>query len=83
MSMKNLGSKLASSVQQIKLKREQEAPATPEKPVAVAKAAAKLDAKVDPKPTAVSVAAKPVAPRAEQQIAASLGTLHPNRVWPD
>ena len=83
MLMKNLGSKLASGVQQIKLKREQESPSTPEKPVAVAKAAAKLEAKMDPQPKAVSVTAKPVAPRAEQQIAASLGTLHPNRVWPD
>ncbi len=83
MSLKNLGSKLASGVHKVKLKREQESAATPKKTVAATKPLVKLAAKPDAHPTPVSVAAKPVAPRTAQQIAASANSLHPDRIWPD
>ena len=83
MSLKNLGSKLASGVQKVKLKREQESPATPKKTVPATKPVVKLAAKPAAHSTPVSVAAKPIAPRATQQTAASLEKLHPSRVWPD
>ena len=88
MSMKSLGSKLASGVHKVKLKREQESPATPKKTVPATKPVVKLAAKPvvqkpEAKSTPVSVAAKPVAPRAAQQTAASLEKLHPSRIWPD
>ena len=71
---KKLGSKLASSVRQVKLQREQ-TPVVPAKTVTPAKTGA---------PSApVAVAAKPVAPRAAQQTAVNLEKLHPSRVWPD
>ena len=71
---KKLGSKLASSVRQVKLQREQ-TPVVPAKTVTPAKARA---------PSApVAVAAKPVAPRVAQQTAVDLEKLHPSRVWPD
>ena len=79
MSMKNLGSKLASGVHKVKLKREQESPATPVKAAPEVKLATKPAAPAMP----VSVAAKPAAPRAVQHTAASLEKLHPSRVWPD
>ena len=80
MSMKNLGSKLASGVHKVKLKREQESPATPEN---TAPATKPVVQKPEAKSTPASVAAKPVAPRAAQQTAASLEKLHPSRIWPD
>ena len=79
MSMKNLGSKLASGVHKVKLKREQASHATPKKSEPVTKPPAKVAAPSAP----VAVAAKPVAPRAAQQTAANLEKLHPSRVWPD
>ena len=82
MSMKNLGSKLASGVHKVKLKHEKEPPATPINPV-VNLAAKPAAQKPETKSTPVSVAAKPVAPRAAQQTAASLEKLHPSRIWPD
>ena len=88
MSNKNLGSKLASGVLKVKLKREQESPAASKKTVPaikpVVKQAAKPDApKPDARQTPVSVAAKPVAPRTAQQTADRLERLHPSRIWPD
>ena len=79
MSMKSLGSKLASGIQKVKLNREQESAATPEKTVAVTKPPAKAGAPSAP----VAVAAKPVAPRTAQQTADRLERLHPSRIWPD
>ena len=74
MSLKNLGSKLANSVHQVKLKREQDSTSAPGKAAPAAKPVAK------PTP---SVAAKPVAPRAAHPPAKNLDSLHPQRIWPD
>lgn len=72
---KKLGSKLAHGVRQVKSQRGQEPAAAPTKTAPLEKPAAK--------PTSASVAANPVAARGAQQPAASLGELHPRRVWPD
>ena len=73
MSMKNLGSKLASGVNKVKLKHEKETPATPIKTeLAVNPAAQKAEAK-----------STPVAPHTAQQTAERLERLHPSRIWPD
>ena len=75
MSLKNLGSKLANSVHQVKLKREQDSTSAPAKTAPVAKP--------DVKPAPVSVAVKPVASRAAQPPAKNVDSLHPQRIWPD
>ena len=75
MPLKNLGSKLANSVHQVKLKREQDATMASAKIASAAKPVAK--------PIPVSVAAKPVARRAAQPPAKNLDSLHPRRIWPD
>lgn len=80
MSMKNLGSKLASGVHKVKLKHEKESPATPIKTVPATKPVAQ---KPEARSTPVSAAAKPVAPRTVQQTAERLERLHPSRIWPD
>ena len=88
MSMKNLGSKLASGVHKVKLKHEKESTATPIKTAPATKPVVNLAAnpaaqKPEATSTPVSVAAKPVAPRATQQAAERLERLHPSRIWPD
>ena len=71
-SKKKLGSKLANSVRQVKLQREQ-TPVVPAKTVTPAKTANKPAAAVAP--------TKPVAPQAHKKT--DLGSLHPQRIWPD
>lgn len=78
---KKLGSKLASSVRQVKSLREQNPASAPDKIAPAVKPPASL-------PTPANVSAKPVAPRAAQPrsvtgSATSSDSLHPRRVWPD
>ena len=80
MSMKNLGSKLASGVHKVKLKHEKETPTTPIKTELAVKPAVQ---KPEATSTPVSAVAKPVAPRTAQQTAEHLERLHPSRIWPD
>ena len=84
MSMKNLGSKLASGVHKVKLKHEKETPATPIKTAPAVNLAVKPAAqKPETKSTPVSAVAKTVAPHTAQQTAEHLERLHPSRIWPD
>ena len=69
---KKLGSKLANSVRQVKLQREQ-APAVPTKTVVAVKTTVK------PAPTVA--ATRPVAPRPASKT--EVNSLHPQRIWPD
>lgn len=78
---KKLGSKLASSVRQVKSQRDLNPAPAPDKTAPAAK-------KPVPQPPAPSAPAKPVTRPAErpQPVAApvsSSDTLHPRRVWPD
>ena len=75
MPLKNLGSKLANSVHQVKLKRDQDSTTAPAKTAPVEKPVTN--------PAPASVSAKPSAPRAAQQPAKNLDSLHPRRIWPD
>ena len=76
-SKKKLGSKLANSVRQVKLQREQ-TPAVSAKTVVAVKVAAKSAPTVatnQPRQT------RPVAPRPASKT--EINSLHPQRVWPD
>ena len=71
-SKKKMGSKLASSVRQVKSEREQK-PVVPAKPITLAKPASK--------PTAVVPTTPVFVPQATKKT--DLDSQHPQRVWPD
>ena len=76
-SKKKLGSKLANSVRQVKLQRDQ-APAVPAKTVATVKATVKPAPMVAATRPAVS---RPSTPRPASKT--EMNSLHPQRIWPD
>ena len=83
-SKKKLGSKLASSVRQVKLQRDQAA-AVPAKTAVAVKAAAKPAPTATPTRPAAPVPARKVEMDSKTKMSgkAELSRLHPQRVWPD